>query len=87
MPEGQYITVAKVSRQAEVIADANDLKADSGFPVSAIRRAERDALKELTEDFGSPEDVEAVPLPSDRLDEDDYGGAGSDDEDVDDEEE
>lgn len=65
--ESHPVRQAKISRMAEVNADANDLKASSSHSVGAVRRAQRDANRELAEEHDSVEDVEAVELPSERL--------------------
>lgn len=75
MSEHPHATAAKVARQAEIVADANDLKADSSHSVSDVRRAERDALAELADGYEDAADTDAIasiPLPSERIDE--YAG-------------
>lgn len=67
MVESAHVRGAKINRMAEIAADANDLKTDRDHSVRAVRRAHRDALRELSEEFDDPEAVEAVALPSDRL--------------------
>lgn len=67
MVESAYVRGAKITRHAEIVADANDCKANSGHPLDTVRRAERDALAELAGEYDDPADVEAIELPSERL--------------------
>lgn len=71
MVESAYVREAKIERHAEIVADANDLKAGSDVSVSAARRAERDALVELADEHDDPDAVRSVDLPSERVDGDD----------------
>lgn len=59
---------ARLRKHAAIVADANDLKAGDDYNVGEARRAERDAMEELMGDFDHPDEVEAIELPSERLD-------------------
>lgn len=83
--EDAFVRSAKIRRHAAIVADANDLKSGNrpnGVAIDAIRRAERDALEELAEEYESAEDVDEIELPSERVgeyvDEDEDEGAGED---------
>lgn len=70
------VVQAKSVRSAEIAADTNDLKANSTHPIDAVRRAARDAYADLAAEYDDPDDVRAIELPSERLedaDEDDEG--------------
>lgn len=72
-------------RQAEIVAEANHMKATSGYAVSDVRKAERDALEELADgDYDSVEAVEAVEGVSARVLEYDSGNEPGAEDDADD---
>lgn len=65
--ESDRVRGEKIAKHAEIVADANTLKAGSDYKVSKVRQAEADALAELMDHHDDQQSVADVDLPSDRL--------------------
>lgn len=69
--ESAFVVQRKVNRALEALAESYDLAANSDAPVATVRRATRDTLAELAEEYDAEYEVDAVALPSERLDDGD----------------
>lgn len=70
MVESDRVRGAKIHKLAAVVTESNGLKAGDEYGVSEVRRATRDAMAELGDEYDDPEDVREIALPSERLSDD-----------------